>query len=102
MTKNIQYIIPMEYDKDKSLEVISTLFLKLLQTVNSLKDKGIKYTPKEFAIYPINLFEQLKLKKIIMSGKDRGVNLLDAVDEMFLEELTKENLKVRRDQNEIK
>jgi len=102
MTKTIQYIIPMTYDKDQTLKVAGIIFSKLLQTVKSLKDRNVEYSPTDFAIYPVNTFKILKLKKIVMSGKDKGINLLDALDEMFLSELEKENLKVQRDQNEIK
>ena len=102
MTKTIQYIVDMTYDKEQTLRVAGILFSKLLRTVKALKKKGIEYKADEFAIYPVNAFELLKLKKIVMSGKDKGVHLLDALDEMFMAELEKENLKVQRDQNEMK
>ena len=102
MVKTVQYIIPMTYDKEQTLKVAGILFSKLLQTVKALKKKGIECKADEFAIYPVNAFKLLKLKKIVMSGKDKGINLLDALDEMFLAELEKENLKVQRDQNEMR
>ena len=102
MTKTIQYIIDMTYDKKQTLKVTGILFSKLLLLVIALKKKNIKYSAEEIAIYPISTFELLKLKKIVMSGKDRGINPLDALDESFLAELEKENLKVQRSQNEIK
>ena len=102
MTKTIQYIVDMTYDKEQTFKVARILFSKLLRTVKALKNKGIEYKADEFAIYPVNALELLKLKKIVISGKDKGINLLDALDEMFLAELEKENLKVQRDQNEIK
>jgi len=100
--KTIQYIVDMPYTKEQTLKVAGILFSKLLQTVKALKKKGIEYKADEFAIYPVNAFKLLKLKKIVMSGKDRGINLVDALDESFLAALEKENLKVQRSQNEIK
>jgi hypothetical protein len=93
----IQYIIPIDYGKEQTVNVASTFYTNLIRAIKKLKH--IKFEKQDFVIYPVNSSEILKYKKLLMTANDRGKPLLEALDELFLEDLTKENLKVERLQN---
>jgi hypothetical protein len=96
--KNITYTIDVKYEKKDTTKIAGILFSILLKIVKKLKDRDHKYTNKEFAIFPVNMFQISKLKKIVMAGNGKGIAVLDAIDELFLEQIQKENLKIYREQ----
>ncbi len=94
--KTVMYIIDAKYEKKETMQVAGVLFKILLKTIRALRRNQTKYTNKEFAIFPVNTFQIAKDKKIILAGNGKGVAVLEAIDEAFMNELEKANLKVLR------
>jgi len=98
--KAIQYIIDMTYDRTDTLKTAGILFSILLKTMKKIKEKGhTGYTNKEFAMYPVSASSIARTKKLVMVGNGKGLAVLDAIDELFMEEITKQNLKILRSEN---
>lgn len=93
--KTIQYLLPTDYNKDKIDKVINLLFSNLVDISKKIKDKQ-QFNEKDFTIWPVSEIHIFKYRKIIITGKDTGTPLLEALDELFLENLKKEGLRVYR------
>jgi roadblock/LC7 domain-containing protein len=98
--KAIQYIVDMTYNREETLKVAGVLFITLLKVMKKIKSKGhTHYTNKEFAIYPVNANTIARVRKLVMVGQGKGEVILEAIDELFVEEIAKQNLKILRSEN---
>ena len=94
--KVIQYILPGDYDKEKTLKTAGILFTKLMKTIKKING-NIEFDKEEFIIWPVSGWYVSKYKKIIMVGKDAGIPLMEALDEMYIADLEKAGLRVYRE-----
>jgi len=91
----IQYIIPADYDRQKTLLVAGVLIKSLVEIIKDV-NKNKEYSPSDFVFYPLNTFQIAKTKKMLISGRGLGLKILNKIDTKFLDTLKGINLKVNR------
>jgi len=98
--RRIQYKIDPTYNKKESLQVASILLITLLKTLRKIKEAGYTYDSTDFIFYPLNPLQIVKNGKLILVGSPKTKGIVDYIDEKFLKDLEKENLKVIREEFE--
>lgn len=96
--KKIQYKFDMTYSNEETLQAFGQLLKVVLIDLKDRKKSKKKYSPKDFAIYPLNARKISKLRKVLLvSDSQKGESILNKIDESFMKEVEKENLKVVRE-----
>jgi len=96
--KKIQYRFDMTYSNEETMQVFGQLLKVVLSDLRDRKKSKKKYAPKDFAIYPLNARKISKLRKVLLvSDSQKGESILNKIDESFMKEVEKENLKVVRE-----
>lgn len=94
----ITYIIDLTYNEVDTLSIASKLFKIFIKTMVSLK-KEIKEKLQEndLIYYPISPTKINKGRKLIVEAKSRAKGILEYIDEKFMKEVEKEQLKIQRE-----
>ena len=97
--KKIQYKFGMEYTNQETLQVFGSLLKVVVVDLQERKKSKKKYSPKDFALYPLNTRKIAKLRKVLLvSSTTKGTKILDEIDLEFMSEVAKQNLKVIREE----
>lgn len=96
--KKIQYRFDMSYTGPEVLSVFGSLLKVIVQDVRALKKSKKKFSPKDFAVYPMNATKVSRLRKVLLvSDSKQGETILDGIDKQFMDEVAKQNFKVVRE-----
>jgi len=97
--KKLQYSFDMTYSNPEVIQNFGTLLKIVVSDVQELKKAKKRFSPKDFALYPINASKLARTRKVLLvSDSKRGEKILDAIDTKWMEEVQKSNLKVVREE----
>jgi hypothetical protein len=96
--KVIQYRIDPTYDKAETLRVAGILLKQLLNTAYTLHARGYEFAKDALVFYPLNALEIAKTKKLLISSNTATEGVLAALDENFMKEIEKKQLRIQREE----
>mgnify|MGYP001561619078 CR=1 FL=1 len=93
----IQYKIDMTLDQSDTLKVAGALLKVMMRTFKKIKETDHSFGPTDLVFYPLNVAKIAQNKKLILMASKKAEGVLEYLDEKFMKELEKEDLKVIRE-----
>ena len=94
----IQYKLNSLYDRDETLQVAGIFFKTILKALRVSKSKLKDLKPTDLVFFPLSPYKIGRSKKLLLFGSKKVDGVIKYIDETFIEELTKEGLKVQREE----